>query len=143
MSISYNTILELPNKKDTNDLPSLAGVYFIIKNNIIYYIGESIHIKKRVKEHRQLLKLLEPNIHYYLISEEKKRKRLEQDLITRYNPGLNLTNKKTSNFGLVFDILLTLLTIKGANNEKHNQRSNNYNNSCYCDLFIFYDIITN
>lgn len=89
--IEYELIAELPRESDYKNLPSEAGVYFIVKNSIIYYIGESDNIRNRIQQHKHTLKILNPEIFYYLVEDKDERKSLEKELILKHKPSLNST----------------------------------------------------
>jgi hypothetical protein len=74
-------------------LPDSPGIYFFIDNESIFYIGQSINIKKRCSGHRHIAKLCgtkELRIAYLEVwGGHETRKAKEYEFIKRFSPSLN------------------------------------------------------
>lgn len=78
---------------ERNRLPQASGVYAVIKQRKIYYIGVSTNLNRRwsgKSHHRfpQADKLGRPKLHYLLLPKQDART-LEKLLIVRYDPPWN------------------------------------------------------
>ena len=102
MLLSIETVLSLQCMRSLADidiLPNRAGVYFLVSNSLIDYIGESINIRKRMGTHAKLILLKNYKVYFYspeFIQAHKIRKNWEKELIKFYKPLLNVTyNNRT------------------------------------------------
>lgn len=85
-----------------NALPSVAGVYFFYdKNDILIYIGKSVNIKQRVKQHffgkdRKSIKIqtFTKKIKYEITGSELIALLLESELIKEFQPIYNRAQRK-------------------------------------------------
>ncbi|NEQ51287.1 MAG: GIY-YIG nuclease family protein [Leptolyngbya sp. SIO3F4] len=78
---------------DRSKLPRKPGVYAVIKQRKIYYIGMSTNLNQRWcgKSHHRFLQaqnLRYPSLHYVLLPRDEARA-LEKFLIAKYNPPWN------------------------------------------------------
>lgn len=74
--------------KETGRLTDKTGVYAFKSKNKIVYIGKAINIKKRVKQHNELLKLAE-RVGYTETGSEIEALILEANLIKKHQPKYN------------------------------------------------------
>ena len=80
----------------------LCGVYFLIKNDEIVYIGSSINVESRINEHQKERKILFD--HYFIIKEKYDFKTLEIQYILQFIPKYNTSlgsSKNLLQFGLI------------------------------------------
>lgn len=87
--------------KDRLKLPEISGIYFVISDNIIRYIGCSTNLRKRFygtchHRHEIFNNLDSPIIHWIAI-DDSELKDLESILIETINPEIN--NQKLWHFG--------------------------------------------
>jgi predicted GIY-YIG superfamily endonuclease len=79
---------------DVSNIPSsVTGVYFIMLNDNVVYIGQSRNIKYRLKNHNIICALKKfHNLHNIKIGffESKKRTMDEDNAIRHYKPALNV-----------------------------------------------------
>jgi len=94
-------------KNKINSLPSQSGVYLIKKNNHVLYVGKSINIKERIKNHLEQTKnnfkekkLFDEanNIEYFILDSDLKITLKEAELIKKYRPKYNVRWKDDKNF---------------------------------------------
>jgi excinuclease ABC subunit C len=94
-------------KNKINSLPSQSGVYLFKKNNYVLYVGKSINIKERIKNHLEQTKnnLKEKklfneanNIEYFILDSDLKITLKEAELIKKYRPKYNVRWKDDKNF---------------------------------------------
>ena len=71
-----------------NDFPDEAGVYKIIEDEEIIYVGQSNNINRRLRQH-VITSRKSLNIETELIKNERERKTREKELIKKYSPELN------------------------------------------------------
>lgn len=81
--------------------PSISGVYFLIKNGTVVYVGESSDIYRRIPEHRRGMKChgnLKQDFdewEYIAINNGASRRRAERLLIQMLRPEWNIAEIKT------------------------------------------------
>jgi excinuclease ABC subunit C len=94
-------------KNIINALPSHSGVYLFKRNNHILYVGKSINIKERIKNHFEQTKnnskekklFDEANkIEYLILDSDLKITLKEAELIKKYRPKYNVRWKDDKNF---------------------------------------------
>ena len=102
MLLSIETVLSLQCMRSLADidiLPNCAGIYFLVNNGLIDYIGESTNIRDRINAHSKLILLKNYKVYFYspeFIQAHKIRKNWEKELIKFYKPLLNVTyNNRT------------------------------------------------
>ena len=90
---------EYCNLKD--NIPEAPGIYFLMNDIELCYIGNAVNLKKRIRRHNNELnagiyignKLLVPNsfnsIYYIQIRDKEKRNELEYQLIEEFMPKWN------------------------------------------------------
>lgn len=87
--------------KDRSKLPEISGIYFIISNNTIRYIGCSANLKKRfhsVSHHRhEIFSDLDNPIIHWIAVDNSELKDLESVLVETIKPEIN--NKQLWHFG--------------------------------------------
>jgi hypothetical protein len=73
----------------SNSIPALplCGIYFLIKDDEIVYIGQSIHIPHRLKNHKRDKKPFDKV--FFIECKRRELDRLERMLIRQYTPRLN------------------------------------------------------
>lgn len=83
------------------DLPSLSGVYFLYDNDELVYIGQSINLRRRLKNHH----VYKPGhtIHYWLMDRTQLRP-IEWALIAIYHPKGQRKQYLDTNYLNNFDI---------------------------------------
>lgn len=72
-------------------LPNAGGVYFVLENKLILYIGQTGNLQNRWKSHHRFPQLngKKEVLISWIQCEQPERLRLEQDLIKLYSPLLN------------------------------------------------------
>jgi len=90
-----NTISEIKNLPfvsfvELKLLPEVKGIYFIVEDNDILYVGMSRNIKKRLMTHTRRSFIHKKNkssvVHYLLVEDDKERQKLEYNLIKTFKP---------------------------------------------------------
>jgi excinuclease UvrABC nuclease subunit len=76
---------------DATDIPTVCGIYFLIKNNEIVYIGQSINIHHRITNHCR-----DKDFDKVSIIECNKASLddLEKEYINKFQPIINLEGMK-------------------------------------------------
>ena len=78
-------------RKDHPSYRKIIGVYFLIKNNKVVYVGQSTNIMRRIPEHSE--KVFDN--FFYIEVPRLLLNRVEYDYIKHYTPCYNGTNHKT------------------------------------------------
>lgn len=84
-------------KEKINTLPKTAGVYGFFAGKKILYLGKSVNLKNRVKQHRVLLNQVK-HIAYIKTDSEMDALLLESRLIKKYQPKYNVMWKDDKNY---------------------------------------------
>jgi len=71
----------------------MIGIYFLKKNKEVVYVGQSIDIERRVKEHS---KEKEFDDYSYIECDKSLLNSMEQSFILQYNPKLNIAKYEIS-----------------------------------------------
>jgi hypothetical protein len=80
------------------DLPESAGVYFIVGGDgIVYYIGQSVNLRTRLRKHCRLAQVQEREglVVRYWLTHRSNLRLLESGCIERFSPVLNGTSDNT------------------------------------------------
>jgi excinuclease ABC subunit C len=94
-------------KKIIDSLPSQIGVYLIKKDRRVLYVGKSLNIKARIKNHLEQAKINSKernlfdqanDIKYYLFDSDFHTSLKEAELIKQYQPKYNVRWKDDKNF---------------------------------------------
>ena len=89
--MTMHEISKLPYKNDRKSIPQIAGIYFLVKNNILLYVGQSKNIRKRLSGHKTLFEIYKPKIYYYEMNTDLLRTTLEKKFINELKPLMNIT----------------------------------------------------
>jgi DNA-binding transcriptional regulator YiaG len=76
-----------------DSLPEVGGIYFVLEKSEVMYIGKSQNLRKRWHGHECCAELDRPKkarVAWLEVPSEEDRTRLEQSLIARLNPRLNI-----------------------------------------------------
>lgn len=68
---------------------SMVGVYFLVKDSEVIYVGQSIDVLGRISKHRREGR--DFDAYTYMLCEKDKLDRLEATYITAFMPWLNLS----------------------------------------------------
>lgn len=79
--------LEYKNK-DWDELENVAGIYFLMNDWELIYVGHSQNLLKRIKEHQEWFKLFN-GVMFYRINQRWERILIEQFYIEMYQPKYN------------------------------------------------------
>lgn len=107
MRTLFDEILRLPLIENFITAPDLGGVYFFISKNEVIYIGQTANFRKRFTKHIHLIKLINPDIRYLVIDDNKLRTNIENKFIREFTPYLNYNYHKIH--VLKIDLLMELL----------------------------------
>ena len=88
MTITKQQILE--RAKMFKKFPKTNGIYFLINNDEIIYIGSSTDCHKRIKMHKKNKKMKFNGFHIVKRKDKQQRLKLETEYIKLYKPLLNL-----------------------------------------------------
>jgi hypothetical protein len=90
-------VFSLPSVSDCGDLPSEPGVYFLIVNADVLYIGQTWRLDRRWKNHTHKSHLERPNarIAFLIVAKELAcvRNEIERLFIKRFKPVLNKSGR--------------------------------------------------
>lgn len=87
------------------EIPSTSGIYFLISNDTIVYVGQSVNVLNRIRQHLADKFFDKINI---IQCPEKELIKLESFYIKKFNPILNKVGKNTfSDANLIQEIITT------------------------------------
>jgi|GEM_PF-2501220 excinuclease UvrABC nuclease subunit len=93
--MTMTEVHKLPYKLQSENLPEVAAVYFIVNDLVPIYIGQSVNIRNRMKQHSRIMDTYNRLRIYYLeIQDNSERFRLESELISEFKPCLNVVRKE-------------------------------------------------
>lgn len=125
--------------------PRFSCIYFLIENNIVVYVGQSINLAGRVLDHKYTTKIEFDKIGF-IPCEVEDMNNMEAINIVKHKPKYNFTLPTNDNFktlahlrNRVVNLLLTVkfkYSKKTNTTEIENQREHQYLSSNDCDDII-------